>query len=137
MTYPINSANPQPFDVGQVIQISDGAVQSTGVLVQVKTGVGSFGAGAGSLVYNATSGIWTYTPTQGETNAEMFIVQIYKAGCYSASINISTDDGTANVTKIAGHAASATAPVSFPASVADENSVEDVRKKTAILPALL
>jgi hypothetical protein len=43
----------------------------------------------------------------------------------------------ANVTKIAGQAASADAPVSFPASVANETTVEDVRKKTAILPALL
>jgi hypothetical protein len=132
MTYPINSASPPPFDVGQVIQISDGAVQSTGVLVQVKTGVGSFGTGAGSLTYNATTGIWTYTPTQAETNAEMFIVQIYKAGCYSASINISTDDGTANVTKIAGHAASASAPVSFPASVANETTVASRATQTSV-----
>jgi hypothetical protein len=132
MTYPINSANPQPFDVGQVIQISDGAVQSTGVLVQVKTGVGSFGAGAGSLTYNATTGIWTYTPTQAETNAGMFIVQIYKTGCYSASINVSTDDGTANVTKIAGQTASASAPVSFPSNVANETTVASRATQTSV-----
>ena len=123
MTYPINSASPPVFDVGQVVQISDGAVQSTGVSVQVKTGTGSFGAGAGSLAYDSTSGIWAYTPTQAETNAETFIVQIYKTGCYSASVTVSTDDGTANVTKIAGQTASAAAAVSFPASVANESTV--------------
>jgi hypothetical protein len=132
MTYPINSASPPPFDVGQVIQISDGAVQSAGVSVQVKTGTGSFSDGAGELVYDSTTGIWTYTPTQAETNAEMFIVQIYKAGCYSASINVSTDDGTANVTKIAGQPASASAPVAFPASVANETTVTSRATQTSV-----
>jgi hypothetical protein len=132
MSYPINSASPPPFDVGQVIQISDGAVQSTGVSVQVKTGTGSFGAGAGSLAYNATAGIWNYTPTQSETNAETFIVQVYKTGCYSASVTVSTDDGTANVTKIAGQTASAAAPVSFPASVANETTVANRATQTSV-----
>jgi hypothetical protein len=132
MTYPINSASPPVFDVGQVVQISDGAVQSTGVSVQVKTGTGSFGAGAGSLAYDSTSGIWAYTPTQAETNAKTFIVQIYKTGCYSASVTVSTDDGTANVTKIAGQTASAAAPVSFPASVANETTVASRATQTSV-----
>lgn len=123
MTYPRNSANPPTFDVGQVVQISDGVVQSSGVSVQVKVGTGSFGAGAGTLAYDSNTGIWNYTPTQAETDAETFIVQIYKTGCYSASVTVSTDDGTTNVTKIAGQPTSAAGAVSFPGTIASTTNI--------------
>jgi hypothetical protein len=53
------------------------------------------------------------------------------------TFSIENRNTDANVTRIAGQPTSAAAPVSFPASVANETTVEDVRKKTAILPALL
>ena len=81
MTYPRNAASPPPFVVGQVVQISDGAVQTAGVAARVKTGAGSWVASSGSLNVDATSGFWDYAPTQAETNADTFSVVIYKTGC--------------------------------------------------------
>ena len=166
MTYPRNAASPPPFVVGQVVQISDGAVQTAGVSARVKTGTGSWGASAGTLTVDATSGFWEYTPTQGETNAESFSVVIYKTGCIgdtrsiatsasatagyagtdqskitnaTATVNLSgttiksvTDAVTANVTQIGGQTASAAAPVSFPASVANETTVASRASQTSV-----
>lgn len=90
MSYPRNSASPPTINVGEIYQLSDGAIQTSGVSVRVKIGTGSFAAGSGALACDTTSGEWYYTPTQSETNAETFIVTIYKASCTSASITVST-----------------------------------------------
>jgi hypothetical protein len=76
--------------VGYVYQISDGAVQTAGVSARVKTGTGSWGAAAGTLDCDTTSGAWTYTPTQGETNAEAFSVSLYKASCSGVGMTVIT-----------------------------------------------
>lgn len=88
--YPKNSASPPPYDVGALIQISDGAVQTSGESVRVKIGTGAWGAGAGTAACDATSGIYTYSPSQAETNAESFIVAIYKTGCVPISRTVVT-----------------------------------------------
>lgn len=94
--YPKNNASPPPIGVGQVIQISDGAVQTTGASARVKIGTGAFAAAGGTLACDSTSGEWYYTPTQAETNAESFIVAVYKASCIGTSRTVVTSiSGTA------------------------------------------
>ena len=90
MAYPRNAATPPIVTVGQVVQSSDGAIQTTGASVRVKTGTGSWAAGSGTLACDATSGAWTYAPTQGETDAESFQVAVYKASCIGATIGVVT-----------------------------------------------
>lgn len=88
--YPKNAATPPIVTVGQVVQISDGAVQTAGASVRVKTGTGAWGAGAGTLACDTTSGAWTYAPTQGETNDTDFHVAVYKASCLGCAVSIIT-----------------------------------------------
>jgi hypothetical protein len=44
--YPKNNASPPTIAVGSIYQISDGAIQTSGASVRVKTAGGSWGAGA-------------------------------------------------------------------------------------------
>lgn len=88
--YPRNAASPPTIDLGQILQLSDGAVQISGASVRVKTGTGAWGAGSGSLDCDATSGIWTYAPTQAETADAFFVVAAYKSGCSALSKTVIT-----------------------------------------------
>ena len=88
--YPRNAATPPTITIGQVVQISDGAVQTTGASVRVKTGSGAWGAGSGTLACDTTSGVWTYAPTQGETDAEAFLIAVYKASCIGCDKTVVT-----------------------------------------------
>lgn len=88
MSYPRNAASPPIYDVGSLVQISDGALQTSGASARVKIGSGAWGAAAGTLDCDATSGIWTYVPSQAETNADTFILAVYKTGCLSISRTI-------------------------------------------------
>jgi hypothetical protein len=88
--YPRNAASPPTIDLGQILQLSDGAVQTSGASVRVKIGTGAWSAGAGSLDCDATSGIWTYAPTQAETNDAFFVVGVYKTGCSALSKTVIT-----------------------------------------------
>lgn len=88
--YPKGNASPPPIGIGEVRAVADLALQTTDVLVRVKIGTGAWGAGAGTLACDATSGEWTYTPTQAETNAESFVVKVYKADCTGASQTVVT-----------------------------------------------
>jgi hypothetical protein len=88
VSYPRNAASPPIYDVGSLVQISDGALQTSGASARVKIGSGAWGAAAGSLDCDATSGIWTYVPSQAETDAESFILAVYKTGCVSISRTI-------------------------------------------------
>jgi len=97
--YPKNAATPPEVDLGQMLQLSDGAIQTTGASVRVKIGTGAWGAGAGTLACDATSGIWTYAPTQAETNAAYFIVGVYKSGCTALSKTVVT-----SISSTAGYA---------------------------------
>ena len=80
--YARNAASPRPITVGQIILIADGTVQTTGVSAKVRKDGGTWTAASGST--SVEEGVWSYTPTQGETDCEALEVLVYKAGCYQA-----------------------------------------------------
>lgn len=90
MSYPRNAASPPIVAVGAIYLLADGTIQTTGASVRVKTGTGAWGSGAGTLACDSTSGIWTYAPTQAETDAESFIVGVYKSASTSAQVTVAT-----------------------------------------------
>jgi hypothetical protein len=87
--YPRNAASPPRIAIGAVVQISDGAVQTSGVSVSVRPNGGSESSGGGTISYGA-SGIVYYAPTQGETDYTDFVVVAYKAGCIPVATTIVT-----------------------------------------------
>lgn len=86
--YPRNAASPQRLSIGSVVQISDGAVQTSGVDVSVLPQGGTASAGGGTISYQ--NGIVCYVPTQAETNYASFILIAYKSGCIPVSITVVT-----------------------------------------------
>jgi len=80
--YARNSATPRPITVGSVVLIADGTVQTTGVSAKIRKDGGTWTAGGGST--SVEEGVWSYTPTQGETDCETLEVLVYKASCYQA-----------------------------------------------------
>ena len=90
MSYPKNAASPPVIAVGAIYLLADGTIQTTGASARVKTGGGAWGAAAGTLACDATSGVWTYAPTQGETDAESFLVAVYKSASTSAQVTVAT-----------------------------------------------
>ena len=86
--YPRNAASPERIAVGPVVQISDGAVQTSGVSIKVMPQGGSASAGGGTPDY--VEGIVHYIPTQAETNYTSFMVIAYKTGCIPASVTVVT-----------------------------------------------
>jgi hypothetical protein len=87
--YPINNASPEPIAIGAVVQISDGAVQTSGCTVRIKPKGVAEGDGAGTTSYS-TDGIVYYTPTQAETNYTSFILIAKKASCIPVSVTVVT-----------------------------------------------
>ena len=87
--YPRNAASPERISIGAVVQISDGAVQTSGVAVKVIPFGGSEASGAGTVTYSA-DGVVLYTPTQGETNYTSFILVASKTGCIPATVTVVT-----------------------------------------------
>jgi|LakMenEpi03Aug12_release.lakeMendotaPanAssembly.Ray.scaffolds.fasta_scaffold32210_6 hypothetical protein len=81
--YARNNATPRPISVGAVVQISDGAVQTSGASVEVSKDGGAFSAGGGTLA--VSNGIHSYTPTQGETDCDSLRINVYKTGCIPAT----------------------------------------------------
>jgi len=90
MSYPRNAASPPTIAVGAIYLLTDGTIQKTGASARVKTGSGAWGAAAGTLACDNTSGVWTYTPTQAETDAESFIVTAYKTASTAAQVTVAT-----------------------------------------------
>jgi len=90
MSYPRNAASPPTIAVGVIYLLADGTIQTTGASARVKTGSGAWGAAAGTLACDATSGVWTYAPTQAETDAESFLVAIYKSASTTAQVTVAT-----------------------------------------------
>ena len=86
--YPRNASSPPRIAVGAVVQISDGAVQTSGVSIKVIPQGGSASAGGGTTAYE--EGIVLYTPTQAETDHVAFVVVAYKSGCIPASQTVIT-----------------------------------------------
>ena len=87
--YPRNAASPEPIAIGAVVQISDGAVQTSGCTVRIKPIGVSEGDGAGTTSYS-TDGIVYYTPTQGETDYTSFILIAKKTGCIPVAVTVVT-----------------------------------------------
>ena len=87
--YPKNAASPEQVSIGAVVQISDGAVQTSGCTVRIKPNGVAEGDGAGTTAYS-TDGIVLYTPTQAETNYTSFILIAKKTGCIPVSITVVT-----------------------------------------------
>jgi hypothetical protein len=87
--YPRNAASPERISIGAVVQISDGAVQSSGVAVKVIPFGGSEASGAGTVAYTA-DGVVLYTPTQAETNYTSFVLVASKSGCIPATVTVVT-----------------------------------------------
>ena len=93
--YPRNAASPPRISIGAVVQISDGAVQTTGVTVKVIPQGGSEASGSGTVAYSA-DGVVLYTPTQGETNYTAMVFVASKTGCIPATVTVVTSaSGTA------------------------------------------
>ena len=90
MSYPKNAATPPRIAVGAVVQISDGAVQTSGVSISVVPQGGSAAAGLGTTSYE--DGVVLYAPTQAETNYDAFVVVAYKTGCIPATTTVVTSD---------------------------------------------
>jgi hypothetical protein len=86
--YPRNAASPPRLSIGAVVQISDGAVQTSGVSVKVRPEGGTASAGGGTTAYE--EGIVLYTPTQAETNYTAFVVIAYKTGCVPVALPVVT-----------------------------------------------
>lgn len=78
--YPRNAASPERLAIGAVVQISDGAVQTSGVTITVRGQGGAEGTGGGTTAYGA-SGVVYYTPLQAETDFTSFVVIASKTGC--------------------------------------------------------
>lgn len=89
--YPRNATNPEPVAIGPVIQISDGAVQTTGVTVRIKPVGVAEADGTGTIAYS-TDGVVIYTPTQAETNYTSFVLIAKKTGCLPASQTVVTSE---------------------------------------------
>jgi hypothetical protein len=87
--YPRNNASPEPIAIGAVVQISDGAVQTSGVTVRIiPIGVAE-DDGGGTVAYS-TNGVVVYTPTQSETNYTSFVLIATKASCIPVAITVVT-----------------------------------------------
>src|SRR5574343_557209 len=88
--YPRNAASPPRIAIGAVIQISDGAVQSSGVSVAIRAEGGSETAGGGTVSYGGSSNIVYYAPTQAETDYTAFVAVAYKTGCIPVAMTVIT-----------------------------------------------
>jgi len=108
--YPRNNATPPRLSIGQVIQISDGAVQSSGVTITLRGEGQAETTGGGTTAYGADGTVY-YTPTQAETNYTAFVVIANKASCFSASITVVTTatavSGTVDIGAVSGDATAA------------------------------
>ena len=91
--YPRNATSPQRIAIGAVVQISDGAVQTSGVTVRILPFGGSEADGGGTTAYS-TDGVVVYTPTQAETNYTSFILIAKKTGCIPASVTVVTSESS-------------------------------------------
>ena len=91
MSYPKNADTPKAVTVGSVILIADGTVQTSDCSVRVSLDGGVWGAGDGTLAYDATSGVVTYAPTQAETNGAVLKIAVYKALCIGCSTTVLMD----------------------------------------------
>jgi hypothetical protein len=104
MSYPRNAASPERVSIGAVVQISDGAVQTSGVSVTIIPFGGTETAAANSPAYSS-AGCVLYTPSQAETNYTSFVLIASKSGCWPASVTVITGaNPTAGLVQVGGYA---------------------------------
>lgn len=89
MLYPRDSATPEAIALGTVRQISDGAIQTSGVTVKILPHGSTETTGSGTVGYTA-DGIVTYTPTVAETGYTSFILVARKNSCYPIEKSVFT-----------------------------------------------
>ncbi len=89
MSYPRNAASPERIAIGAVVQISDGAVQTSGVAVKVIPVGSTEASGTGTVAYSS-DGVVLYTPVQAETNYTSFVLVASKSGCIPAATTVVT-----------------------------------------------
>lgn len=87
--YPRNAASPERIAIGPVVQISDGAVQTSGCTVRLLESGGTEGDGGGTTAYS-TDGVVLYTPLQAETDQASFVLIAKKTGCIPACVTVVT-----------------------------------------------
>lgn len=87
--YPRNAASPPRIAIGPVVQISDGAVQTSGCTVRVISEGQAEADGGGTTSYS-TDGVVCYVPTQAETNYAAFVLIAKKTGCIPSSVSVVT-----------------------------------------------
>ena len=137
--YPKNAASPEPIAIGAVVQISDGAVQTSGCTVRIKPIGVAEGDGAGTTAYS-TDGIVLYTPTQAETNYTSFILIAKKTGCIPVALTIvKTGDSFARIGALGAGLTSLASQTSVNAlgsasAVTVERSVSDTNSITFAWP---
>ena len=102
MSYPKNAATPKSVVVGSVVLIADGTVQTSGCSVRVNLDDGGWGAGGGTLAYDADSGVVTYAPIQAETNGDVLEIAVYKASCLGCAATVLMDLQTITLS-VGGH----------------------------------
>ncbi len=124
--YPRNAASPEPIAIGQVVQISDGAIQTSGVTVRIKPVGVAEANGAGTTAYS-TDGVVLYTPTQAETDYTSFALIASKAGCFAASQTVITSaSNSAGYTGIDwGKVTGGSASVSLPNTIVGRVTLVD------------
>ena len=110
MSYPRNPATPEAIAIGRITLIADGSAVVTGASVRVSLDGGAFGAGGGTLSYDATSELTSYAPIQSETNGDVLRIAVYKAACMGPSATVFMDplDLAVDMTKLGGVAQRAT-----------------------------
>lgn len=126
MSYPRNAATPKPVVVGRITLIADGSAVVTGASVRVQLDAGGWGAGGGTLAYDATSEVCTYAPTQAETNGDVLQIAVYKAACMGCSVTVLMDPATVTLANGAHGGAAATITLQTPiaATVPDTQKVD-------------
>jgi hypothetical protein len=135
--YPRNSATPPRIDIGSVIQISDGAVQTSDVSVKVLPEGGTASTGVGTIGYE--EGVVHYSPTQAETNYTAFILIAYKTGCLPASKSVVTTAmdvaGVASATLVSSTVTAISKDVLTTGMAAVESSANTLSLCTLVLAA--
>ena len=79
--YKKNDTSPKPIKA-KVVSATDGSAITTGVAAYHITG-STRTAGGGTLTHVA-NGLWTYTPTQTETNYDEFAIEFYHTSAVSS-----------------------------------------------------
>jgi len=87
--YPRNAVSPERLAIGPVVQISDGAVQTAGIVITYRAQGGAEGVATNAADVGASGTVY-YTPTQAEANVTSFVLTAGKTGCIPVAITVVT-----------------------------------------------